>query len=494
MSSFPCPAFPSLKGKSIKDLKSVFFSGIGGHGMSALAMLLRAKGVKVRGSDTAQTEITKRLEKAGIPVFSQDGSHIGDAEVLVWSSAIKEGNPDLVSASEKGIKLAHRSDILDLLMREKEAVAVSGTHGKTTTSSLISAILISLGKDPSWAIGSSFKREEGEEEAWREGEGKVFVAEADESDGSLLKYRPKASVITNSDGDHFDHFGSIENYREDLFYFVKHSEKCVMCMDDEGNRKIFSMLDEKEREKVKGYGVKEFKELALKGFEEENYSRLDNIRFFPASSARASSFVLNLEGKKIKADLKIPGLHNCLNAAAAILVCQDLGIDPFLAAGAASCFLGCSRRFELIGSEGKVKLFTDYGHHPAELKALFSSLRSSYPSSRIGVLFQGFTYSRVKDFYKGYALFLSLADRAVILPVEGARERQEDFPGVTSALIKEAAESLGEGKKFEKAQTFEEGAEKLVSWSREGDILVTIGPGTINKINPLVLKLLREKL
>lgn len=462
--------------------------------MSVLALLLKAKGVKVAGSDIAQSAVTEELERAGIPVFSQDGSHMADAGVLVWSSAIREGNPDLISASERGMSLAHRSDILDLLMREKKAVAVSGTHGKTTTSSLISSILFSLGKDPGWALGSSFRTEEGKEKAWRSGGGEVFVAEADESDGSLLKYKPRVSAITNSDGDHFDHFGSIENYRKDLLSFIKHSEKCVMCMDDEGDRELFEMLDEKEKGKVEGYGVKEFKEISLEGFEKENYAQLDDIRFFTSSCSFSSSFALNLKGEKIGVNLKIPGLHNCLNASAAILVCQNLGIDPSLAAAAASCFLGCSRRFELMGTEGGVKLFTDYGHHPAELEALFSSLRSSYPSSRIGILFQGFTYSRVKDFYKGYALSLSLADEIILLPVEGAREKQEDFPGVTSALIKDAACELGKGKKFERAQSFEEGAKMLASWSGEGDILVTVGPGDIEKANPLMLKLLKEKL
>ena len=392
------------------------------------------------------------------------------------------------------MKLAHRSDILNLLMSEKEGVAVSGTHGKTTTSSLISAILLYLGKDPSWALGSSFKTENEKEEAWRSGKGKVFVAEADESDGSLLKYRPKVSAITNSDGDHFDHFGSVENYRKDLFDFINHSEKCVMCMDDEGNRKLFKMLGEEEKGKVEGYGLKDFKELGLEGFKEEKYSKLEDIKFFDASCPLSSSFTLNFRGQKIYVDLKIPGLHNCLNASCAILVCQSLGIDPSLAAKGASSFLGCARRLELLGIEGRVKLFTDYGHHPSELEALLSSLRSSYPSSRIGALFQPFDYSRVKDFSRGYARSLSLANKVVVLPIYGARQDKENFPNITADLIKEAAEEMGEGEKFEMSKSLEDGAKKLCAWSRKGDILVTIGAGSVEKTNPLILKLLGEKL
>ena len=462
--------------------------------MSVLARLLKAEGVKVSGSDIAKTAITQDLEKAGIPVYPQDGYHMGDAEVLVWSSAIKEGNPDLISAGKKGMRLAHRSDILNLLMKGKEAVAVSGTHGKTTTSSLISSILLSLGKDPSWALGSSFRTTEGKEEAWREGEGSVFVAEADESDGSLLKYGPKISVITNSDGDHFDHFGTIENYQKDFMAFIAHSQECVMCMDDESNRKLFGMLDEKEKEKILGYGLKEFKELGLEGFEEVNYARLEGIRFFPASSTLSSSFALSFGGEKAQVELRIPGLHNCLNASGAILVCKRLGLSLPSAAHGASVFLGCSRRLELLGCEGGVRLFTDYGHHPTELKALLSSLKSSYPSSRIGALFQPFDYSRVKDFGQGYAASLALADKVAVLPIYGAREKRENFPGVSAELIKEAAEAFGEGYKFEMAQSLEDGAEKLASWSEEGDVLVTIGAANVIDANPLILKLLREKL
>ncbi|MBQ1427416.1 MAG: UDP-N-acetylmuramate--L-alanine ligase [Aeriscardovia sp.] len=494
MSSLPSPAFSSLEGKSVKDLKSVFFSGIGGHGMSVLAMLLNAEGVKVSGSDIAETKITKELKDAKIPVYPQDGSHMDGSAVLVWSSAIKEGNPDLASAEKSGMTLAHRSDILDLLMREKEGIAVSGTHGKTTTSSLISSILLAVGKDPSWALGSSFRTKEGNEEAWRKGAGAVFVAEADESDSSLLKYRPKISVITNSDGDHFDHFGTIENYRKDFLSFIKHSEKCVICMDDEGNRKLFGMLCEAEKGKILGYGVKEFKELGLEGFKEEKYAMLNNIRFFPASSPVSSSFSLSFAGKTAQVELKIPGLHNCLNASAAILACTQVGVDFDSAAHASSLFLGCSRRFELLGCENGIRLFTDYGHHPTELKALLSSLKSSYPSSRIGALFQPFDYSRVKDFAKGYAQSLCAADEVVVLPIYGARQDPANFPGVTANRIKEAAEALGEGEKFEMAESLEDGAKRLASWSHKGDVLVTIGAGSVLKTNTLILKLLKEKL
>ena len=462
--------------------------------MSVLARLLNDKGVKVSGSDVARTEITKDLEKAGLRVYPQDGSHMGDAGTLVWSSAIKEGNPDLLSAFKRGMTLAHRSDILDLLMREKEGVAVSGTHGKTTTSSLISSILLSLGKDPSWALGAPFKTEGGKEEAaWRNGKGEAFVAEADESDGSFLKYRPKVCVITNSDGDHFEHFGSIENYRRAFLDFIRHSEKCVMSMDDGGNRQLFEMLEEEEKGKVLGYGATEFKNLGLAGFQEDNYGFLEDIRFFPASSSFSSSFSLKLGKEKARVRLRIPGLHNCLNASAAILACKGLGVGIPASARAASLFLGCSRRLEFLGCPGGRKVFTDYAHHPSEIEALLSSLKSSYPPARIGALFQPFNYSRVENFSQGFASSLSLADKIFLLPVYGAREKQEDFPKASPERIKEAALPLGEGEKFELAQNFEEGARRLVSWSREGDVLVTVGAGTVTDANPLILKLLGEK-
>ena len=463
--------------------------------MSVLAQILAAEGVKVAGSDISRSLITEELEKSGIEVFPQDGSHMGDAKVLVWSSAIEEDNPDIKKALETGMRLAHRSDILALLMREKDSVAVSGTHGKTTTSCLVSCILLFAGKDPSWALGSGFKTEQGFWPGWRKGEGKSFVAEADESDGSLLKYAPFVSIVTNSDGDHFDHYGSIEAYRTDLRAFVEHSEKCVMCMDDEGNREIFRSLSEGDKSKVVGYGEGEFKDLAksLPDFAEENYAKLEGVRLFDASSSVSSSFSLRFRGESTPVQMRLPGRHNDLNAAAAILACSEAGVETSVAAQGASLFLGSSRRFELLGEEGGIKLFTDYGHHPTEIAAFLSALKSSYPQSRIGVMFEAFNSSRVVQFAKGFAESLSLADLAVLAPLFIGRHTAEDALDVKAEDIAKEAQKIGQRSKFKVVRSLEEGARELASWARPGDVLATIGAGTISRANPEILNLLREK-
>ena len=494
MSNLPSPSFPSLEGKDLKDLKSVFFSGIGGHGMSVLARILAAEGVKTAGSDIARTPITSELEEAGIKVFPQDGSHMEGAKVLVWSSAIEEDNPDIKKAVETGMLLAHRSDILSLLMRGKRSIAVSGTHGKTTTSCIASFILLEAGKDPGWALGSSFRTREGAEPGWRRG-GDTFVAEADESDGSFLKYAPSVCIITNSDGDHFDHYGTIEAYRDALKGFIGRSAKCVMCMDDAGNREIFKSLEAEDKRKVLGYGESAFKDLSLelRGLDEENYARLEKIRLFPASSPVASSFTLSFKGKSIPVEMSIPGRHNDFNAAAAILACAELGVEPEAGAGAVSKFLGSSRRFELLGEEKGVKLFTDYGHHPAEIAAFLSALKSSYPSSPIGVIFEPFNSSRVVQFAAGFAKSLSLADKVVLAPLFRGRATAEDALGVSSEDIKKEAQKIGEGGKFEVVENLKEGSEILASWAQPESVLATIGAGTISRANPEILNLLREK-
>ena len=327
MSNLPSPSSPSLEGESLKDLGSVFFSGIGGHGMSVLARILAAEGVKVAGSDIAQSPITKELEEAGIKVFPQDGSHMGDARVLVWSSAIEESNPDVKKALETGMCLAHRSDVLALLMRGKKSIAVSGTHGKTTTSCIASSILLAAGEDPGWALGSSFRMQGAFEPGWRKGAGRAFVAEADESDGSFLKYAPSVCVVTNSDGDHFDHYGSIEAYRKAFKGFIGRSGRCVMCMEDAGNRELFRSLAAEDKKKVLGYGGSAFEELASKvpGFEEGSYARLEGVRLFDASFPVSSSFALSFRGERVPVEMRIPGRHNDLDAAAAILACFELG-------------------------------------------------------------------------------------------------------------------------------------------------------------------------
>ena len=537
----PLPADDALTGLDLEDLGRVWFIGIGGSGMAPLALILHEQGVPVAGSDRAESHYAQELEAAGVRVvIGQKAENIHGVDTVVWSSAIPIDQCEMAEARRQHLRLAHRSDILALLLRTRRSIAVAGTHGKTTTSSMIAAILESAGRNPSFAIGGSLKTPRGVVSGGHAGAGQWMVAEADESDGSFAKYSPAISVITNAEGDHLDHYRTVENYRAAFSRFAAKSQgSIVLCGDDEGARQIYSAFDEAEKDRTVVYStasedswkglvpaghlvlVRDAKEIADPGIEpfgssdgsdassatgdEDALTRLeDEARTQPLMEEFRLVVPAALDiraaggGRRAVAPgawdvrLCVPGLHNARNAAAAILAGVLAGLPVDAAVHGVGEFLGAARRFDFQGQVAGERLYTDYGHHPTEVATFLAALRARYPRRRILALFQPHSFSRVQEYAPQYASALSTADEAVLAPVFPARERQEDFPGITSKTICEKA-SDDQLRHLLLADSLEQGADRIVADSRPGDVLATIGAGSIDAMNPRILRGLKAR-
>lgn len=542
----PLPSDDALAGLNLSDLGRVWFIGIGGSGMSVLALMLHEEGVDVAGSDREESHYSRELEDAGVRVvIGQKAENIHDVDTVVWSSAIAEDQCEMAEARRQGLRLAHRSDILALLLRTRHSIAVAGTHGKTTTSSMIAAIL-SDHMDPSFAIGGSLKTPAGVVSGGHAGSGEWMVAEADESDGSFVKYTPLISVITNAEGDHLDHYHTVDAYRAAFTRFAARSRGVIiLCGDDEGARQVYSKLSDEEKERTLVYStdravlqqmgvpdahsslISEAHEIA-----DESTGPFDDGREEDAATALSHEAAvhpvmeeftmslptgLQISGGEISCHqpagsahvrLCVPGIHNARNATAAILATMLIGLSLDEAAQSASHFLGAARRFDFQGQEDGIRLYTDYGHHPTEVATFLSALHSRYPHRTLRVLFQPHSFSRVKNYAAGYAAALSHADEAVLVPIFPAREKQEYFPTISSATIVDAVttseqsatqseqssvKSQQSSTRFVLVSSLKEGADRLVADSTPGDVLATIGAGSIEKDNPLILSALRDR-
>lgn len=523
--------------QTISSLGRVHFIGIGGSGMSVLAQMLHEDGVEVSGCDREENDHTKHFRDLGVKIYiGQSASHVHDADVIVYSSAIKPTNPEIVEAFNKGVKIVHRSDILSLLLREKRGVTVAGAHGKTTTSSLLSHILTTQGvgelADPSYAIGGSIQADNGAVlDGGHAGSGSVMVAEADESDGSFEKYHPYISIVTNVEADHLDHYGNAENYRA---AFVKHLSNAenhiVLCADDEGARMVLEKLPESLLSKTIVYGLaknwpNEVSErvsdsVLFAGIEHEDEKAGSGKEVFslklPAKIAGGcecdcvegdcadggcadggcecacvsgdSGRVDGYSGRVLPVSLMIPGLHNARNASAAIIAAILLGLDPDLAAKGASDFRGASRRFDIRGCVNNVTVVDDYAHHPTEIEALLKAARRRYPDSNIRVLFQPHLFSRTRSFAHEFAYALSFADDVIVTGIFPAREKQEDFPDIHADTIVNASHEDGLKTRIEAVEDMNEAAEILSNRAKSGDVLFTVGAGSITNMTSVMLK------
>ncbi|MDF7664689.1 Mur ligase domain-containing protein [Bifidobacterium sp. ESL0745] len=544
---------------TLTSLGRTHFIGIGGAGMSVLAEMLHEEGIEVSGSDREANAKTDRLIALGIKVyFGQRAGNVEGAQTVVYSSAIKPNNPEIVAAMQSGAHIVHRSDILALLMSSKCAVSVAGAHGKTTTSSLISHILVNAGAkadagadahtcgnigsqiaanpeaetvrlaDPSYAIGGSIQGPEGVAiDGGHAGSGDVLVAEADESDGSFEKYRPQFALITNAEVDHLDHYGDAEHYQRAFVQYASHAKgHVIMSIDDGGAQAIVRALPSEVAAKTICYTTKANTDIApIAGLHDGvnhgsadddatgdcqttgTNSRLQLVRILSEQESAgdgAERFTILLptgfagcnEEHRIPVTLRIPGIHNARNATAAIIVATLLGMNPVLAAQTASSFRGASRRFEVNGVADGVTVVDDYAHHPTEIEALLDAARRRYPNSVIRVLFQPHLFSRTKFFTDRFASALAKADDVVIAPIYPARERQEDFPDITSQVIVDAAGSLAHDPAqgwITISKDLQDGARTLVDHSRSGDVLITVGAGDVTTMDAFMLDLLESR-
>jgi len=461
---------------AVSDLGRVHLVGVGGAGMSAIATLLAARGLRVSGSDAADGPALPALRAAGVEVHvGHDAKLVDDVDTLVVSSAVRPTNPELVRARERGIAVLHRSQALAALMADRDAVAVAGAHGKTTTSAMVAVALLAAGADPSFAIGGTVLSDDGPLGGARDGSGPAFVAEADESDGSFLAYEPLVALVTNVEPDHLDHYGSREAFEQAFVDFaarVRPGGTLVACADDEGAARLVDASRD---------------DLAARGASVVTYGRSPRADVVLTDTPDGwSGHVVGL-GAEVDVTLAVPGAHNLLNAAGAWAACVRLGVDPSAAAAGLGAFRSTGRRFELRGTAGGVRVVDDYAHHPTEVAAILRAARSVAGEGRVLALFQPHLYSRTKTFATEFGTAFDLADVVVVTDVYAAREDLD--PEVTGALVVDRVPTRGKA-------TFvpDKGDAALAVAARAlpGDLVLTIGAGDVTSLGPIILRALEE--
>ncbi|MEV4253381.1 UDP-N-acetylmuramate--L-alanine ligase [Spirillospora sp. NPDC049652] len=459
------------------ELGRVHFIAIGGAGMSGIARIMLKRGITVSGSDARDSELLGQLAGLGAKVYvGHDASHLGDAETVVVSSAIRESNPELAAARERGLRVLHRSAALASLMAGRRAVAVAGTHGKTTTTSMLTVALQHAGADPSYCIGGQLVTTGlGADE----GTGEVFVAEADESDGSFLMYTPNVAVVTNVEADHLDNYGGFEQVKELFAKFVGRVEDggAVVAGADDPVARGLAELARGRGLRVLTYGEAADADLRVTGFTPRGLGS----RFVLEGAAEGLGEVV----------LNVPGRHNSLNAAAVVAVAHALGLDLAAVRAGLAGFGGAMRRLERKGEAVAVEVFDSYAHHPTELTADLSATRDYLDDragewrgrGRIVAVFQPHLYSRTRFFAAEFGEALGLADVAVVLDVYGAREDPE--PGVTGKLI---ADRVPAAVETVYAPVFDEVPDVVAGLARPGDIVITLGAGDVTRLGPVILE------
>ncbi|MEY3008348.1 MAG: hypothetical protein RL464_13 [Actinomycetota bacterium] len=436
--------------------------------MSGIAKVMAARGALVSGSDIQDSGTLEALRAFGITVFvGHDPANIGEAELVVTSSAIGSSNPELAAAMSSGKTILGRAEALSRLLIGKRSIAVAGTHGKTTTTSMLTVALQSCGLDPSFAIGASI-RNSGTNA--HDGSGDIFVVEADESDGSFTSYNPYGAIITNIELDHVDNFKDLASIDSLFDQFLETiSSQLVLCNDDLGVKRLL--------ERSRG---------ALKSLEVTTYGtggdpdlHLDRIFLGP----RESKARLVLRGRVLgELNLAIPGAHNLLNAAAAIAMGEQLGAPIAQLLSGLSNFSGARRRFEIRGSTNGVTVIDDYGHHPTEIRATLDTARNFAGSGKVLVVFQPHRFSRTRAFAGEFAEALQKADHTYLLEVYPAGEKA--LPGVSSLSI--SAKMPKELVTYEPSML--EVISKIVKAASPGDVIITLGAGDVSSLAPLIVE------
>ncbi len=464
---------------ALDSLGRVHLIGVGGAGMSAVAALLAARGLQVSGSDAQDGPALPGLRAAGVGVrVGHDAVAVRDVDTVVVSSAVRETNPELAAARAAGLRVLHRSQALAALMAGRSSVAVAGAHGKTTTSAMVATALLHAGADPSFAIGGSVLSDAGPLGGGRDGAG-PFVAEADESDGSFLAYRPLVSVVTNVEPDHLDHYGTREAFEAAFAAFadrIRTGGTLVACTDDPGAARLVAAVASR---------------LAARGVAVVTYGRGAgaDVRVGPTEAVAGGWATELVDGPtRSVVRLAVPGAHNGLNAAAAWTVLRRLGLDAATAADALGAFRGTGRRFEDRGTADGVRVVDDYAHHPTEIAALLGAARQVAGDGRVVVLFQPHLYSRTRTFADQFAAALAHADGVVVTDVYAAREDPE--PGVSGALITDRVSPPGRAR-FVPDRL--EAARAAAALTEPGDLLLTVGAGDVTALAPVVLSELRER-
>ncbi|MGI9155214.1 MAG: UDP-N-acetylmuramate--L-alanine ligase [Marmoricola sp.] len=459
-----------------ETLGRVHFVGIGGAGLSGIARIMLARGITVSGSDAKESLALDALRILGAQCWvGHAAGHVCDVDTLVVSTAVRADNPEVVEAVRLGLRLLPRSAALESVMQGRRVVAVAGTHGKTTTTSLLTVALQTCGADPSFAIGGDLN-ETGSNA--HDGTGDIFVAEADESDGAFLVYSPQVALVTNVEADHLDNYGTEEAYRAAFEQFLDRIDPAgflVACIDDPG------AADLAKEARARGLRV------VAVGEDQDADIRATRVAF----SGSTSSFDVVDHGRRLGAvQLQIPGRHYVLDALCALAGGLGLGFGfADLARGLAS-FTGTRRRMELKGEVGGIRVYDSYAHHPQEIAGDLQAARSVAGAGRVVVAFQPHLVSRTKIFGSAMGRALGAADEVVVLDIYVAREDPE--PGVSGALVAEAVPLPAGAVVFE--PRFASAAGHLVTRARPGDVVLTLGAGDVTLLAPEVLSQLAERL
>ncbi|WP_433377230.1 UDP-N-acetylmuramate--L-alanine ligase [Streptosporangium sp. CA-115845] len=449
------------------DLGRVHFIGIGGSGMSGIARILLKRGVQVSGSDARGSDMATELRELGARVhIGHAASHIKQVDTVVVSTAIRDSNPELGEALRQGLRVIPRAAALASVMAGRTGVALAGTHGKTTTTSMLTVALQKCGADPSYCVGGQLVTTGlGADE----GSGGVFVAEADESDGSFLMLAPDIAVVTNVEPDHLDNYGDPRAVHDSFARFVERvAGTMVVCADDPGSAALVPIARARGL-KVITYGEAEDADLRVGGISPEGLG---------------ITFTVHGHGE---VRLAVPGRHNALNAAAVIAVAEELGVSFGEIRDGLAAFTGAKRRFEAKGEAGGVAVFDSYAHHPTELAADLRAARDVVASfsgdGRVIAVFQPHLYSRTRFFADEFGIALGLADEAIVLDVYGAREDPE--PGVSGALVAGKVPLPAERVAYAPQR---DGVPALVaSLARPGDIVLTMGAGDVTELGPRIV-------
>jgi UDP-N-acetylmuramate--alanine ligase len=460
----------------MRRINRVHFVGIGGTGMSGIAEVMLSLGYEVQGSDIRRNASVARLEAQGANVFiGHDAGNIADADAVVVSSAVDDTNPEVAAAREALMPVVQRAEMLAELMRFRYSIAVAGTHGKTTTTSLVASVLAEAGMDPTFVIGGKLKSADTNA---RLGQGDYLVAEADESDASFVHLKPMLAIVTNIDADHMGTYeGDVERLRHGFVEFLHNLPfygLAILCTDDAGVNAVVGQVGRS----ILTYGV-----------DGEPDIRAENIRF---DQGTTSFDVIRADRPEtLPINLRLPGLHNVRNALAAIAVAAELQIPDQAVVTALENFGGIDRRFQRLGDvrtrAGTIMLVDDYGHHPTEIAATVAAARSGWPRRRIVLVFQPHRYSRTRDLLDDFATVLGKADVLVLLEVYSAGE--DPIAGADGRAIARAVRSRGAVEPVFVEQLDDLPA-VLGDLVRDGDIVLTMGAGDIGGLAPRLPELL----
>ena len=463
----------------LAELGRVHFTGIGGAGMSGIARIMIARGVKVSGSDAAASDVLTALAGEGADVqVGHAAANIDGADTLVVSTAIREDNPELAEARRRGLRVLHRSAALASLMLGRCGIAVAGTHGKTTTTGMLTTILRHSGARPGYVIGGILA-----DTGLGAGDdgGEMFVAEADESDGSFLMLAPELAIVTCVEADHLDNYADLGQIQAAFAEFARRITPggvLVACADDPGARALAATAAQ-AGVRVRSYGTGPAADYRLTGVRPHGMAVGFGVLSGPPQGAGAPSPAL--------LEVGVPGRHNALNATAAYAAALELGLSPGQAAAGLAAYRGVRRRMEPKGEAAGVLVLDSYAHHPTELAADLRTAHEIRPSGRVLAAFQPHLYSRTRIFAAEFGAALGLADEAFVLDVYAAREDPE--PGVSGLLI--AGEVPGGRARFVPERSDLPAA--VAAAARPGDLVLTMGAGDVTALGPLIVAALRQR-